>query len=227
MTRFLLLLVLFCGFACKKAKTKSTKKQTITNQKKSATTIPYSAMKLRIDSLRHSFKNRDILYIEKQFSAVIMDSIFPYWYGTSWDFNGTTQQPQEGSIACGYFVSTVLRDAGLHINRIKMGQASSEYIIHQLAQKNDIKLFYNKPIDSALAYVKNKGKGIYIVGLDSHVGFLVSDANNIWFIHSKWVNPKAVVKEIAKLSGILGSSKYKMIAKISCNSDLLKSWQRD
>ena len=227
MIRFFLLALLFCGITCKKAKTKSTEKQTIVNSKKTVKAITYNAMKLRIDSLRHSFKNKDISYIEKQFSAVIMDSIFPYWYGTSWDFNGTTQQPQEGSIACGYFVSTVLRDAGLHINRIKMGQASSEYIIHQLAQKNDIKLFYNKPIDSALAYVKNKGKGIYLAGLDSHVGFLVNDANDIWFIHSKWVNPKAVVKEVAKLSGILSSSKYKMIAKISCNPVLLKSWQRD
>jgi len=35
--------------------------------------------------------------------------IFPFWYGTEWDFNGTTQQPGTGRIACGYFVSTVLQ----------------------------------------------------------------------------------------------------------------------
>jgi hypothetical protein len=224
MTKIFLFSVLFVC-ACKNSKPSN--ESSVNNVEALAKKPAYRVMKSKIDLLRHSFKNKNISYVEKQFSAVVMDSIFPYWYGTSWDFNGTTQEPQKGAIACGYFVSTVLRDAGLNINRVKMGQASSEYIIRQLAQKNDIKLFYNKPIDSALAYVKNKGKGIYLAGLDSHVGFIVSDNTDIWFIHSKWVNPKAVVKEVAKLSSVLGSSKYKMIAKISCNPVLLKSWQKD
>src|SRR5688500_17600336 len=43
----------------------------------------------------------------------VYNEVFPYWYGTGWDFNGTTETPGQGKIACGYFVSTVLRDAGL------------------------------------------------------------------------------------------------------------------
>lgn len=226
MTKYFLFAIIFFA-ACKNTNTKPAKKLSITTSQATTTKPPYNTMKLRINSLRHSYKNKNTAQIEQAFYAVVVDSIMPYWYGTSWDFNGTTQEPQKGSIACGYFVSTVLRDAGLHINRIKMGQASSEYMIQQLAQKNDIKLFYDRPLDIALNYIKNKGKGIYLAGLDSHVGFLVNDADNIWFIHSKWTNPKAVVKELTKSSGILASSKYKMIAKISCNPVLLKSWQTD
>src|SRR2546429_7045322 len=38
----------------------------------------------------------------------IYTEIFPSWYGTAWDFYGTTEVPQQGKIACGYFVTTVL-----------------------------------------------------------------------------------------------------------------------
>src|SRR5678815_5098001 len=40
-------------------------------------------------------------------TRTIYSEIFPSWYGTAWDFNGTTEVPQQGKIACGYFVSTV------------------------------------------------------------------------------------------------------------------------
>ena len=37
------------------------------------------------------------------------------WLGTPWDFNGTCETPGSGKIACGYFVSTILRDAGFQV----------------------------------------------------------------------------------------------------------------
>src|SRR5678815_2190781 len=40
-------------------------------------------------------------------TRTIYSEIFSSWYGTAWDFNGTTEVPQQGKIACGYFVSTV------------------------------------------------------------------------------------------------------------------------
>lgn len=44
--------------------------------------------------------------LKAAFVRQITQKVFPYWYGTKWDFNGTTEMPQEGSIACGYFVTT-------------------------------------------------------------------------------------------------------------------------
>jgi len=38
-------------------------------------------------------------------TGFIYKEIFPSWYGTPWNFNGTTEVPQQGKIACGYFVS--------------------------------------------------------------------------------------------------------------------------
>src|SRR5262249_4067776 len=59
----------------------------------------------------------------------IFKEIFPAWYGTPWDFYGTTEVPQQGKIACGYFVSTVLRDAGWRVQRVRLAQQASENIV--------------------------------------------------------------------------------------------------
>jgi hypothetical protein len=132
--------------------------------------------------------------------------------------------PGKGTIACGYFVSTVLRDAGLPVNRVKMGQEDSEDIIRALAEKKDTKLFYEKPLVEVIAYMHSKGAGLYIIGLDCHVGFILVDEKGCWFIHSKWFGEKCVVKEAAASSIILYQSKYRMVAKISNSKKLLRAW---
>jgi hypothetical protein len=148
-------------------------------------------------SLKAKYTLKDSVLLEKYFVHVVVDSIIPYWYGTAWDFNGNTQLPGKSAIACGYFISTVLQDAGLPINRVKVGQMNSEDITHILAEKKDTKLFYEKPLTEMMAWLQQKGQGLYIIGLESHVGFIFVDGSGCWFIHSKWFGEKAVVKEDA------------------------------
>jgi hypothetical protein len=57
----------------------------------------------------------------------IRDDLLPQWSGTPWDFNGTTEIPGEGKIACGYFVTTILRDAGFKVQRAKMVNFGSSF----------------------------------------------------------------------------------------------------
>ncbi|WP_225432174.1 hypothetical protein, partial [Limosilactobacillus reuteri] len=52
-------------------------------------------------------------------SSVGID-LFSHWKNTAWDFNGTSTVPGEGSIACGFFVTTLLQDMDLNINRRKL-----------------------------------------------------------------------------------------------------------
>jgi len=188
---------------------------------------PYDTIKAHIAQLRQRLKhaaNNSDTSLQPYFVSSIVDSIIPYWYGTAWDFNGITQTPGKGAIACGYFISTILRDAGLNVNRVKMGQSDSEGIIHPLAEKKDTKLFYDKPLNTLVDYINSRGKGLYIIGLDCHVGFILKDEKGCWFIHSKWYNETAVVKEDALTSAILHNSKYRMIGKISNNKKLLQAW---
>ena len=55
-----------------------------------------------------------------------------YWVETKWDFNGVSRVSRQGSIACGYFVTTVLEDIGFKLNRIKLSQQASSVMIFNL-----------------------------------------------------------------------------------------------
>jgi hypothetical protein len=158
------------------------------------------------------------------FVSSIDQNIFPYWYGTDWDFNGVTETPREGKIACGYFVTTVLRDVGLRLGRVSLAQQASENIIKSLTTASFIKRFHNVSIEKFVNEVKKSGEGLYIVGLDIHVGFILNDGEEIYFIHSSYIEPSEVIREKAVKSPILSSSKYRVIGKISADDQLIAKW---
>lgn len=153
----------------------------------------------------------------------IYSGLFPAWYGTAWDFNGTTEVPQQGRIACGYFVSTILRDAGLKVERVRLAQQASENIILSLTTEPFVKRFRRVPIEEFVAAVSEWEPGIYIVGLDIHVGFIVN-TGDVYFIHSSYVEPYAVVKEKAIESRILAASKYRVLGNILADDRLISDW---
>lgn len=163
---------------------------------------------------------------EKLFTTAVTETIIPAWIGTAWDFNGTTETPQKGTIACGYFVTTVLRDAGLRIARTPLAQCASEKLITTLIQSRYIHRFSNIAIADFVQAVQQQGYGLYIVGLDSHVGFIYNDGRAVYFIHSTFVGTRNVQKEIAISSGVLALSKYKVLGKLSADENTLNKWMQ-
>ena len=157
-------------------------------------------------------------------SRSIYTQIFPYWYGTVWDFNGTTEVPQQGKIACGYFVSTVLRDAGWRVQRVRLAQQASENIILSLTTDAYVKRFRRVAIGDFVNAVKEWGAGIYVVGLDIHTGFIVNTGDEVYFIHSSYVEPYTVVREKATESKILTASNYRVLGKITADDLFIKKW---
>lgn len=174
---------------------------------------------------RRSLNKKEFFNKARQtFIKSIDAKLFPFWYGTDWDFYGTTQIPKEGKIACGYFVTTVLRDAGLRVQRVSLAQQASENIIKSLTTAPHIKRFRNTPIETFVAELKNSGAGLYIVGLDNHVGFILNDDSEVYFVHSSYVEPSEVIREKALTSPILSSSKYRVTGKISGDDALILKW---
>lgn len=161
---------------------------------------------------------------EKIFTTAVAETIIPAWIGTSWDFNGTSEKPQEGSIACGYFVTTILRDAGLNLSRIKLAQCASEQMITSLVQSKYIHRFSNVKMQDFMQSIQEQGYGLYIVGLDNHTGFIYNDGKEIYFIHSTFIGTRNVQKENAATSWILEKSKYKVLGKISGDEKVLGKW---
>lgn len=154
----------------------------------------------------------------------IYAEIFPSWYGTAWDFNGTTEVPQQGKIACGYFVSTVLRDAGWRVQRARLAQQASENIILSLTTDPYVKRFRRVPISDFVAAVKQWGVGIYVVGLDIHTGFIVNTGGEVFFVHSSYVEPYSVVREKASEAKILAASNYRVLGKVTADDMFIEKW---
>src|SRR5687768_9423034 len=88
------------------------KNYTYENYKKEIDTIRAEQMEMAEQVLHggSASKKRLLEEAKKKFLLNIETRLFPFWEGTDWDFNGTTEVPGKGSIACGYFVTTILRD---------------------------------------------------------------------------------------------------------------------
>lgn len=189
----------------------------------------YATLVQEIQAKRNELKS---LYIKSDSTLIIArdylnrtvsKEIFLYWYGTKWDFNGTTRIPKKGNIACGYFVTNILTDLGFNIPRIKWAQSASETFIKKLAP-NNIKRFLNKPISEIKEYLLKTGEGVYLVGLDIHVGFIIVDGDNINFIHSNYYHPEiGVMSENIDSKNPLRDSNYRIIGKLMTD-EMIINW---
>jgi hypothetical protein len=210
-------------FACNQMPAIEKKESSATIETSTESKIPYTTLISKADSIKQSCRTKPIEQSGIIFSKFIAEQIVPYWIGTPWDYNGVTQKPNDGFIACGYLVTTILRDAGMKINRVKMAQCASEQMINSLTTKKEN--YSRFSFSSFIARVKLMGIGISIIGLDNHTGFLYNDGTELYFIHSSFVGDGKVAKEIASENGILQSSKYKVVGFISKDENFIKKWR--
>jgi hypothetical protein len=213
--------------ACNK-KEKQTKPVSYSQIATAIAALNYDSCKKEISLLKQKNKTNWAILTkpqkEKLFTNAVIKNIVPAWIGTAWDFNGISQTPQKGSIACGYFVTTVLRDAGLNLARVKLAQCASEQMITTLVQPKYIQRFSHLPITDFIAAVQKQGNGLYIVGLDNHTGFIYNDGSEIYFVDSTFVGTRNVQQEKAAASWVLQQSKYKVLGKISADEKVLERW---
>jgi hypothetical protein len=182
----------------------------------------YNAL-LKIQKQERLISDTSISNQQKLFTKQITE-LFPYWYGTHWNFNGTTEIPGKGSIACGYFVTTVLQQTGLKIQKNTLAQMGSEQMMKEICDDKNLFRFTNYSMFPFLQKIKQLGKGIYIVGLDNHTGFIWNDGDEIYFVHASGRFPYCVKKEKVAESITIWKSKYKVISKISSDTLVLNKW---
>nr|WP_321232535.1 hypothetical protein [uncultured Psychroserpens sp.] len=153
----------------------------------------------------------------------LVNDIVPHWYGTEWDFNGHTNTPNQGEIACGYFVSTTLKHLGFNLNRYKMAQQAGLIEAKMLQPKSELKIYRNSSFESLKQKVNAVyADGIYFVGLDNHVGYVLVKNKELYFLHSSYYDDKVMV-EMAETSPCFPSNIY-VFAEISTNRSLIKRW---
>lgn len=128
------------------------------------------------------------------------------WFGTPWEFYGTSEEPGRGTIACGYFVTTLLRDAGVRVQRVRLAQQASEYIVRSLAPRERTWRFRSGSVDAVLDTVRAQPERWFVVGLDLHVGLLLRlDDGSVRFCHSAYLAPAHATCEDAATSAAMQS----------------------
>jgi hypothetical protein len=78
--------------------------------------------------------------------------------------------------------------------------------------------------DLARKILNNHPEGIYIIGLDDHIGYLLIYKGKLYFIHSAYYYPNVVCMEyFEKSAAIIGSNQY-YITPLSTNQKLMEKW---
>jgi len=195
----------------------------------------YEGLKTEIETSRKQFsakyrltdttgKKELLEEIINYWATTISNDLYQHWKNTSWDFNGTTTKPGQGAIACGFFVATLLQDIGLKVNRRKLSVCASSQMMKSLVPKQSLKNLSRLSYPDFNEKLKELGKGVYIIGLDFHTGFIVNDGKENWFIHSNYINRKGVTKEAVINSAALQSSKTRWIVSLTGDIDFLQRW---
>ncbi len=181
---------------------------------------PYDSAKAEIERRRAALAAQwavaetaaDRLALRADARAAAFDAIvhrlLPEWFGTPWAFEGTTQTPRQGTIACGYLVSTVLRDAGLRVERVRLAQQASAAIVETLSGSENVEIYRGLDPSELIRRLKLRGDGLYALGLDFHVGFLVLDGERADLCHASYLPPAIATCEPAATSPAIVSNTH-------------------
>lgn len=175
----------------------------------------------RIKANKGHFSDKEI---KNYLFNIITKDYYNYWEGTDWDFNGITETPRNGLIACGYYVTTNLKHASVNLNRYKFAQQLGSVIINSMCDKKSIKRLAGlERIENYLN--KYTGNKLFILAMDNHVGFVVRENDTNYFMHSGFTGKAVVVKELLSESDIIQGSYNFMIGDLLGNDTFIEQWK--
>lgn len=140
----------------------------------------YDLLKQEVEQKRISFaekynqaqdsleKDKICTEVKSYLLDIMINRVFPSWYGTTWEITGLSSKPQQGTVNCGFFVTTTLKAIGFRIPSIKWSQLASETFIRRFTSPSTFKRFWNKEIEVFVDYIQEQDENLFIVGLDCH-----------------------------------------------------------
>ena len=157
----------------------------------------------------------------------VMPEMMRCWLGTPWDFNGIAEEPGNEGIACGYFVSTLLKDAGFRLDRYRLAKQPSENILRSFLPRESCVLRVGEDYGTYADRLEEAEPGIHLVGLDTHVGFIVTGTGEGFrFIHSSGSDPWCVVDEGRDAAVVLKRSRWRMLGNLTADPQVIRRWLR-
>lgn len=143
----------------------------------------------------------------------LTEDIFPAWLGTPWhmgkDDDAAVPHQKGKRVSCSYFVTAALQNAGLVLDdRRRWAESAALHIQRSLAPRRvDLHRYFSIPPTELAARLSELPRGLYVIGLNCHVGFVRVAPDGVWFIHSDYVEPEVGVRvePLATSAAILNS----------------------
>lgn len=117
-----------------------------------------------------------------------------------------------------------MKHSGFKLNRYKLAQQNTKNIALSIQTDSNIRFTRNLDYEfDKIKFKKEKREGLYYIGLNSHVGYLLYRKGELFFIQSSYgSNPVVVIEPIDK-SDVFGSDLY-FVSDITWNDRLIKKW---
>lgn len=181
------------------------------------------SIKLRRSALAKEWRTNPSAALEGKARDELLSAVqelSDMWLGTRWALGAPqTKTPQVGKVNCGTFVGRVLHDVGFQVAVKKLQRQPSQLIIKSFVSDKRVRKFSNTPMKKFLASVREMGPGLFIIGLDFHVGFLLQTDTDLRFIHASY-ETQTVINESAASAYPIVSSGYRVIRKILSPTNL-------
>jgi hypothetical protein len=164
----------------------------------------------------------------------LVGRVFPAWMGmpSAGGPQATASLPHQPGmyISCSYFLTAALQNAGLVLeSRARFAQAPAAWIQRALLPPGgQIHRYGNLSPDELERRLVQMGDGLYVVGLNIHVGFIVVADGHARFVHSSYTPPGTVVDEPLPTSMAIALSRPKgyWISPLFRDDRLVELWLR-
>ena len=134
-------------------------------------------------------------------AGAMIDRLLPPWLGMPWGMgkNSTATRPHQSgkTVSCSYFVGAVLQGAGFQLrDRFRLGQAAALDIQRSLVGgAGRVHRFLSIPPADLRKKLAPLDDGLYIIGLDVHVGLVVIRGDDVRFVHASYTGEQVVSDE--------------------------------
>lgn len=145
-------------------------------------------------------------------AGAMIGRLMPPWLGMPWGLgrDSTATRPHQPgkTIACSYFVGAVLQGAGFQLrDRFRLGQAAALIIQRSLVGgAGKVHRFLSIPPAELAARLATLDDGLYVIGLDVHVGFVVVRGDEVRFVHASYTDDQVVSDEALVAAGAIARS---------------------
>ena len=175
----------------------------------------------QLKNVKHHLKESESEEFGTLLHQYFLDVVFLNWAGTEWDYNGYSNTPKKGYIACGYFVSTSLKHLGFNLNRYDMAKLYSKDIVFSFCGNQSRSIESKEQLKQAIKQIPN---GLYILGLSNHVGFLSKTDSATSFIHSDYISG-FVTSEVWYDSQAINVSSTYWLGPVSTRKDIQNTYK--